>query len=111
MSEATLVNNGETLQKTAGAGYDCGDIIQIGGLAGVVEGLCGVANGDPLNARVKGQFDVASASATTFAEGATVEWDDTNKLAVAAAAGDFVLGKAAKAKTAGQTVVRVILNE
>ncbi len=93
----------------AAAAYSSGDIAQIGGLAGVFEGLSGAAIGDPANFRTKGVFEVACASATTFTEGAAVQWNDTTNLAVAS--GDFALGKAAKAKASGETTVWVTFNE
>lgn len=109
MPQAKFVYPGDEIHFTAGAAYSAGDVVSIAGLAGVIEGLSNVASGDPATARVKGVFDVASASGTTFALGAAVQWDDTNNLAVAT--GDFALGKAAKAKVSGETTVRVILNE
>jgi predicted RecA/RadA family phage recombinase len=110
MPQAIYRDHGDEIRVAAAAGALAdGDVVQIAGLAGVVEGP--VVLGDPYNVRIKGQWDVASASATTFAIGAVVEWDDTNNLAVASGAGDFVLGNAAKAKISGETVVRVIFNE
>jgi predicted RecA/RadA family phage recombinase len=109
MPEAIRRQNGDELHLLAGADYDDGDIVNLAGYAGVVEGP--VLTGDPMNVRIKGGYDVAAASATTFAIGARVEWNDTTKLAVASGAGDFVLGNAAKAKISGETVVRVIFNE
>lgn len=52
-----------------------------------------------------------SASATTFAANAEVEWHDATDLAVAATAGTFDVGRAAFAKTSGQLEVLVILGE
>lgn len=109
MAQAIRRQNGDELHMIADADYSDGDIVQKANLAGVVEGP--VLTGDPMNVRVKGGYDVAAASATTFALGAIVEWDATNDLAVASGAGDFVLGVAARAKIAGETVVRVLLNE
>lgn len=110
MPEAIYRTPGDEIHVAAAAAdYDCGDIVQVGGLAGVVEGVSGVLTGEAFNARIKGGYDVACASGTTFSEGATVEFNNTTKLAVAS--GDFVLGKAARAKVSGQTVVRVQLNE
>ena len=111
MPEATYRYPGDEIHvASAAAAQNAGDVVQVGGLAGVVEGLSNIEVGDPMNVRVKGVFEVASASATVFAEGATVNWDDTAKLAITAA-GDWTLGKAAKAKANGETVVSVILNE
>lgn len=110
MPQATYRNHGDEVRVASAAGaLSDGDVVQVAGLAGVVEGP--VVTGDPYNVRVKGQFDVSSASGTTFSAGARVEWDDTNNLAVASGNGDFVLGNAAKAKISGETVVRVIFNE
>lgn len=111
MPEATLVNNAESLQATAGAAYDCGDVVQLAGFAGIVEGLSGVASGDKMNVRIRGVFDIACASGTTLAAGVRCEWDDTAKLVVAAAGGDFELGTVVKAKVSGELVARVAINE
>ena len=50
---------------------------------------------------------VESASATTFAAGAVVYWDNTAKKATATSAGNTRMGIAARAKTAGQLNVLV----
>lgn len=79
----------------------------------VVQGLYHgeVAIGDPIEvSHGKGiTVEVPSASATTFAKAAGVEVDDSTGLAVAADAGDYDFGVAARAKTAGQTSVNVVL--
>lgn len=108
MAEAIRRGNGDEIHFIAAADYDDGDVVNLAGLAGVVEGP--VLTGQPGNARIDGQYDIASASATTFAIGARVEFDNTTKLAVASGAGDFVLGNAIKAKVSGELVVRVSLN-
>jgi hypothetical protein len=51
---------------------------------------------------------VDSASATTFAAGAAVQWNSSTKLAVTA--GGTQMGKAEKAKVANETSVLVRLN-
>lgn len=107
--EATKYGDGDRIKFTASADLDPGDVVQKGGLAAIVAGLKKTLNGEEATGMVKGQYDVACASGTTFSEGATVQWDDTNKLAVAS--GDFTLGKAVKAKVSGETTVRVMLNE
>lgn len=108
MPEAIYRGPGDEIPFTATSDLASGSVLEKGGIAGVVDGL-NVKNGDSALLRVKGRFDVASASATTFAEGATVQFNDTTKLAVAS--GDFALGKAAKAKASGDPVVSVIFNE
>jgi predicted RecA/RadA family phage recombinase len=108
MLQAIRRGNGEELHLTADADYADGYVVNKSGFAGIVEGP--VVNGDPMNVRIAGAYDILSASGTTFAAGALVEWNDTTKLAVASGAGDFVLGMAGKAKVSGELVVRVILN-
>lgn len=84
----------------------CGD-----GRTGIVAGLEAVASGDPVTFYVTGQYEVSSASATTFSAGDLVYWDDTNNLAKTAGASGYVLlGRAVKAKTSGQLVVLVEIN-
>ncbi|TWU15963.1 capsid cement protein [Allorhodopirellula heiligendammensis] len=79
----------------------------------VVEGLnlSDVKTGDPLwVSHGKGKtVEVPAASATTFAKAATIEFKNSTGLAVADAAGDFDIGKAAAAKTAGQTSVKIVM--
>lgn len=88
-----------------------GDVVQIAGFAAIVKGNKAIAVGDPVTYQLKGVFDVDCATGTTFAIGAAVEWDNGTSLAVAAAGGDFDIGKAAKAKVAGELVVEVLFNE
>ena len=90
-----------------------GDVISHATLgACIVEGLLpGQAIGDPITVRHgKGPtIAVPSASATTFTAAASVEYDNETDVAVAAAGGDFAIGKALFAKTAGQTEVIVTI--
>lgn len=109
MPEATVKNHANSVQRTAAADLDAGTIAQEAGLAGVVAGAGRIRSGDEYTVMLDVLAEVPSASATVFAEGATVQWDDTAKLAVAS--GDFTLGKAERAKSAGQTVVRVLFNK
>lgn len=97
---------------TLSAAQKGGDIVQTAdGYAGVIQGVGDYASGDIVKVKVKGVFEVASASATTFSAGAICEWDDGATAAVANAAGDFDLGVVVKAKTSGQTTVLVSLND
>jgi hypothetical protein len=112
MSESTYVGayDEETVTTPVG-GYNPGDIVvPPSGRPGFVASQRPLEEGEPARIRTTGKIDVAAASATLFAEGAEVEWDDTAKLAVAATAGDFDLGVAAREKIDGETVVRIILN-
>jgi len=97
---------------TLAAAQKGGDIVQTAdGYAGVVMGTGDYALGDVVRVKVKGIFDIASASATTFSAGVICEWDESDTVAVAQAAGDFDLGTVVAAKTSGQTTVRVSLND
>ena len=109
MPQATYRGPGDEISFVAASDLASGTVMQKGGLAGVVDGLS-VKSGDEATLRTKGRYEVASASATVFTEGQDVNWDDTAKLAITAA-GDFSLGKAAKAKASGELVVTVIFNE
>lgn len=81
------------------------------GTAAVYQALRPAASGELVTGITRGTFAIASASATTFAVGATVHFDHATKLAVAASGGNtFVAGKAALAKTSGQLVVQCELN-
>lgn len=109
MPEAIRRNHAEELHVVAAADWADGQVVQSAGRAGVVEGP--VKAGDMANVRIKGRYEVASASATTFAAGVTVGWNDGTNLAVAAGTGTFDIGIASKAKIAGELVVSVLLNE
>jgi predicted RecA/RadA family phage recombinase len=115
MPEAIFRKDGDTVEFTAAADLDPGQLLLCGGLAGVVQGLQKVKRGELCSAAIKGQFDIVSASGTTFAVGAAVGWDESASAAIANASatdtGDFYLGKAAAAKVSGQTTVLVTLNE
>lgn len=113
MAHATYVNGPETVRFTAAAALASGQIMRHSdGRAVVVAGLKGFAIGEAAEAYAEGTFDVLSASATVFAEGAPVYWDDTTKLAIVApnSFDDIYLGAAAAAKVSGQLVVRTTLN-
>ena len=112
MAEAMLVGVYDEEQVTVPVGgYNPGDIVQApSGRAGVVQGQRPLEEGEVATLKTEGKFLVDSASATTFALGAEVEWDDTGKLAVAAAGGDFDIGRASKAKVNGDTKVEILLN-
>jgi len=113
MAEAMYVGVFDEEQVTVpSGGYNPGDIVQApSGRAGVVQGQRPLEEGEPATLKTTGKFSVDAASATTFTAGVIVEWDNTGKLAVANAAGDFDIGIAAKAKIAGELKVEILLNE
>jgi len=108
--EAIFKQNAGQQDYTAGSAILAGAIVQLSdGRAGVVK--ADLAASEKGSVYTEGIFDVLSASGTTFSAGVDVDWDDSNNLAVADAAGDYHLGTAVAAKTSGQTVVRVDLNQ
>ncbi len=114
--EATLsYREGEVHFDAAGA-LASGEIIQLSdGRGAVVEGLTARVTNDPTVVATEGVFDVKSASATTFAKGEAVWWDQSADLAVEFAGaditdGDFCLGPALIAKVNGDLTVKTDLN-
>lgn len=109
--QARLLKEHGTIDFTAGAALVAGQVLQVAGRAGVVTGLKGFASGEKASVQVEGQFEVASASGTTFAAGVLADWDDTAKLAVATTTGDFNLGRVSRAKVSGELTVLIDLNK
>jgi predicted RecA/RadA family phage recombinase len=109
--EATILDGRRYVKLTLSAAASAGDVMQAGdGRAGIIVGSGDFASGDIVALDTECVAEIATASGTTFSAGDKVEWDDTNKLVVAAAGGDFDLGSALRAKTSGQTVTLVSLN-
>lgn len=83
------------------------------GRVGVSQNSKAAASGDYVEFATAGVFDVASASATTFALGDEVYLDVSEGLAVATPGDvdDLYLGRAQVAKVEGDTTVRVYISE
>lgn len=110
--EATKIEDHGCTKVVLAAAVSGGDVIQLAdGRAAVVQGTGNFAIGDTVEAAYVGEYDVATATGTTFSAGDIVEWDDTNKLVVANTAGDFDLGRAVVDKASGPLVTRVRLND
>lgn len=108
--QGKILNDRRFIKVTATADTPPGFIAQVpDGRAGIHNGASTVPNGGVGTFDTECIAEVLSASATTFAEGADVGWNNTTKLAVSTG-GTFGLGKAARAKTAGQTTVLVAFN-
>lgn len=109
--EAQYIQDGCLLDLASGTARSAGEIIELAdGRAGVV--VREIAETEDGAVRVKGVFDVPSASATTFSIGDQVWWDTSEDVAVTAPGdgADLYLGPALEAKANGDTVVRVNLN-
>jgi predicted RecA/RadA family phage recombinase len=112
---AKLVNSlMDTVKILAGATVEPGAIAVLGnGLVGVSQNSVDAASGDYVEFAVRGVFDVASASATTFAVDDDVYFDVSAGKAVTTPGdvADFYIGRAVEAKVDGDLWVRVALNE
>lgn len=113
-AESTLVYDNIHWHFIAATTYSSGQILQHpDGRAAIVMGLKSIASGDMVCAALEGQFEIASASATLFAIGEEVWWNDAGGAAIrreSATSTSFRLGVARKAKVNGDTVVLVDLN-
>ena len=112
--EATLKSDRRYPRWQSASNYTAGEIVKVpDGRAGVIQGLAtdNLASGDEVTADCEGMYEIAAASGTTFALEAVVDWDDSAGIALAdGGAGDFELGKVARAKVSGETIVLVSLN-
>jgi predicted RecA/RadA family phage recombinase len=111
MTESNFVQDDGVLDYTPAAAVTAGLVLlHPTGRAAVV--LASLAANQLGAVAVEGIFDLNSASATLFAEGEGVWWDDTNNLAVVAgtSTASFYVGRAITAKISGQLAVRVDLN-
>ncbi|MFY8201165.1 MAG: hypothetical protein ACOVLE_10865 [Pirellula staleyi] len=99
-----------------GARLNNGDLVQLpDAMAGIVQGLAGVANGAGGNAQTTGIITITKAvAATAIAAGARIQVATATQLASAkvgaADAGNFIVGRAVLASGAGVTEVTVDLN-
>jgi predicted RecA/RadA family phage recombinase len=108
-TEVTLILEDERKKHTvSGAAVTCGEVVVNGGKVGVVETLTGGAVGEEVMLKVKGVAFLPAASATTFADGAVVQFNTTTRLCVAT--GGTHAGKAFYPKAAGELGVWVELN-
>lgn len=111
MLQAEYLSEDDVITGTAAADLVSGDIVFDPMLrAGVVCGMTGVKTGKPYSATAKGRFRVKAKTTDTFAAGALVYWDATNKEATSTTTSNNVIGRADVAKTNGQTSVVVLLN-
>ena len=107
---ATLHSESGQYDIAAPADLVSGDIFELGPRAVVYNSLKPASSGDLVNVVSRGNFNVDSASATTFSVGDIVEYDSSDGLAVDTG-GDFEIGFAIKGKVAGELSVLVALNE
>ena len=108
MSQAVYVADGDTLDYTPVAAVSAGDVVQVAGKAGIV--VCDAEAGETVAVQIRGIVAVTKPSATVFAAGADVEWDNETDVAVADTLGDFSIGKCVYAAGSGESVAYVLLN-
>lgn len=109
---ATKVQNGATVDYTAGADITAGDVIVQANLVGVA--LSDIANGDLGALAVEGVFDFPKTGGVeAFAAGALVYWDVADDVATSDADSgtNKLIGKAVVAATQAATSVRVKLDQ
>ena len=102
-----FVQPGKNMTVVAAAAVESGVPYKIGSLVGIASGNAAI--GAEYELTLEGVFNLPKAGATVIAQGAKVGWDATNKLVVAAGAGDFDLGHAFIAAGNGPTSVDVKL--
>lgn len=101
---------GDTITLTAPYAVTSGQGLQVGN-------LFGIASGDAaLNAAVETQMvgvvdlNKNTGAGESYAQGAYVYWDNTNKRCTTTSSGNKLIGAATRAATTSDTVVRVRLN-
>lgn len=109
-----LYGGGGEVHFTAATDLLAGEVLPAATIGGILPGVVASAGpvkaGDRCTAYTKGAFAFQSASATTFAKSARVDWNDGTNLAVAPVS-TFGLGAAINPKISGQTEVAVQLGE
>lgn len=107
---AAFVRPADQIEGTAAAQLFSGDVVFVGATCGIVTSQSPIAVGERFRAQTTGVYDIKANSANTFAVDAQVFWDAANREATSTSAGNTLMGTAQVAKTAGQTTVRVKLN-
>ncbi|MFO0360685.1 MAG: DUF2190 family protein [Flavobacteriales bacterium] len=102
------VQEGKTLDYTAGADISSGQFVLIGAIGGVAK--TNIANGKVGAVHVKGVFNVVKASGA-ITQGAKLYWNSTNSNLTTTASGNTFVGVAAEAAASGDATVKLLLNE
>ena len=119
LKSADIERDGDFLDYTASAAKSRGDVVSVGGLAGILTE--DAVSGDTVPARVRGVAVMNKKSTASFSEGDTVEWDndgtpgDSSATAGSGAldvdgSGDFDVGKVIEDAGTSDETVRVYLN-
>ncbi len=107
MGQATVVQEGNSIDYTPGAAVAAGDVIVQGELVGVAR--TPIAANALGSLAVEGVFDFtkAAGASTALTVGANVYWDDTNNRVTTTATGNKLIGKVVKAAGDNDATVRV----
>lgn len=106
MAVADYVSSGDTIDFTPGSATAAGAVVVQGTQIGITKVAVPANTLGTLH--VQGVFDVNCASGTTFSAGALLYWNAGSGL-VTTTNTDVLMGRAALAKTSGQTKARVRL--
>lgn len=104
----TFVQDANCIDYTPATAVEAGAVVVQGSLVGVAK--TGIEAGKLGALALEGVYDVPKASATTFAAGAAVYFDASNKVAVATS-NSILLGHATQAAVSGGATVRIVLNK
>jgi predicted RecA/RadA family phage recombinase len=111
MSQATYLGPDDEFEGVAAADLVSGNVvINVDGRHGVITSLAGFRTGQRFRAQMRGRFRIDALSTDTFAANAVVFWDAVNRRCTSTAGANTRIGRAAAAKTSGQTSVEVFLN-
>ncbi len=101
------VQDGKTLNYTAGADIASGDFVLIGALGAIAK--TDIANGKTGAVHVCGVFSVPKASGAVT-QGAKLYWSAANSNLTTTASGNTFVGLAAEAAASGDASVKILLN-
>lgn len=102
-----FVKSGKTITLTAPYAVSSGGGAKVGLIFGIAGG--DVANGATQEFETEGVFDIAK-DTSTFAVGAAVYWDDTNKVVTSTVGSNLKVGVAILSALTGDATARVRLN-
>lgn len=102
------VQNGDTLEVTAGAAIASGDVVVAGKFVGVA--INDIANGEVGDIRVTGVWELAAKSADVIAVGDLLYWHTTNLELTKTATGAVFAGHAFTASGNGEVICQVKLS-
>lgn len=107
MAVADYLHSGDVIDFTPNAAVAAGSVVVQGTQIGITKVAVPANTLGTLH--VQGVFDINCASATTFSAGALLYWNAGTSL-ITTTNTDVLIGRAAVAKTAGQTKARVRIN-